>query len=174
MEVKEVTKQIRDSIIEKGSSRKSSRKDEIDVMKAMLNDDSYIIDVYEKSNSETGYDVKQYAPGQEFKKMVTNIVSDVTGISRKEARELVNHHEFGTADARTIVNLSKEFVNTYLRTGRRLPLGGRIDSDVSMVWKNIESKTLQVPSKIGGERKNVEVPAHGAIKTTNPYPRWII
>ena len=69
-----------------------------------------------------------------------------------------------------MVNLSKEFTYTYLKTGRKLPLGGRIDSDIQLAWKNISAREARVPSN----NSKVLIPEHGGIKSINKTPDWII
>ena len=147
----------------------SSKKDEITVMQAMMNDTNFSVDVYSK-----GGKVDEYYPSRELRKVVTNVVASTTHIHVKEATELVNAYEFTRVDAAAMVNMSKEFVNTYLQTGRKLPLGGRKNSDVELMWKNIEDRTTEIPIKSEtGERLNTFIPAHGGIKAINPCPEWL-
>ena len=147
----------------------SSKKDEITVMQAMMNDTNFSVDVYSK-----GGKVDEYYPSRELRKVVTNVVASTTHIPVKEATELVNAYEFTRVDAAAMVNMSKEFVNTYLQTGRKLPLGGRKNSDIELMWKNIEDRTTEIPIKSEtGERMNTFIPAHGGIKAINPCPEWL-
>ena len=147
----------------------SSKKDEITVMQAMMNDTNFSVDVYSK-----GGKVDEYYPSRELRKVVTNVVASTTHIPVKEATELVNAYEFTRVDAAAMVNMSKEFVNTYLQTGRKLPLGGRKNSDVELMWKYIEDRTTEIPIKSEtGERLNTFIPAHGGIKAINPCPEWL-
>lgn len=147
----------------------SSKKDEITVMQAMMNDTNFSVDVYSK-----GGKVDEYYPSRELRKVVTNVVVSTTHIPVKEATELVNAYEFTRVDAAAMVNMSKEFVNTYLQTGRKLPLGGRKNSDIELMWKNIEDRTTEIPIKSEtGERLNTFIPAHGGIKAINPCPEWL-
>lgn len=147
----------------------SSKKDEITVMQAMMNDTNFSVDVYSK-----GGKVDEYYPSRELRKVVTNVVASTTHIPVKEATELVNAYEFTRVDAAAMVNMSKEFVNTYLQTGRKLPLGGRKNSDIELMWKNIEDRTTEIPIKSEtGERLNTFIPAHGGIKAINPCPEWL-
>lgn len=147
----------------------SSKKDEITVMQAMMNDTNFSVDAYSK-----GGKVDEYYPSRELRKVVTNVVASTTHIPVKEATELVNAYEFTRVDAAAMVNMSKEFVNTYLQTGRKLPLGGRKNSDIELMWKNIEDRTTEIPIKSEtGERLNTFIPAHGGIKAINPCPEWL-
>ena len=146
----------------------SSKKDEIIVMKAIMNDPDFSVGVYDKSGK-----VGDYCPAKDMRKMATNIVAETTKIPVKEAKELVDMYEFTKADAACMINISKEFINTYLHTGRKLPLGGRINSDVELMWKEIEDRTTGIPIKGSDKRTDTFVPAHGGIKAINSCPSWI-
>lgn len=98
----------------------ASQKDEVRVMQTMLNDTSYEVGVYAKEGK-----VGTYNPAQDFRTMEASIVSSVAKISKGEAESVVSEYEVTKSDASTMVNVSKEFVNTYLSCGRKLPLGGR-------------------------------------------------
>lgn len=162
---KEVIAGIRDSI----SQHSASRKDEITVMKAIINDPDYSVDVYDKDGN-----VEVYQPTKEFRRVVSNTVSAITKIPAKEAAELVNAHEFTKSDAAALVGLSKEFVHSYLQTGRKLPIGGRATSNVELVWKQFAERTAGVPAKAGEtDRSTTVIPAHEGIKVSNPCPPWV-
>lgn len=150
------------------SQHSASRKDEVTVMRALINDPEYAVDEYDKTGK-----CGEYLPGKDFRKMITNVVAATTRISAKEAADLVSGYEFTKADAQTVVNVSKEFVNTYLHTGRKLPLGGRKTSNVELMWKEIADRTAGVPGKDGGDRSSTFIPAHGGIKASNPCPPWV-
>ena len=149
------------------SQKSASHKDEVMVMRAMLNDPNYSVDVYKNDGTTT-----PYCPGQDFKRVVTNVVSTVTHIPKKEAQELVDNYEFTKADAESMVNVSKEFVNSYLQTGRKLPLGGRYNSNIELLWKDIPEKETPIPNK-QGMRSSVTIPAHGGIKVFQRCPKWV-
>lgn len=154
----------------------SSRKDEVKVMQAMLNDTSYEVDVYSKDS-----DVVKYNPAKDFRNMCTNIISTAAKIPTAEAENIVNKYEVKRADAATMVNISKEFVNSYLKTGRKLPLGSREFSDVSISLKKVNETTRLYPTKVGvnddGSNRYSKtptvVPAHESIRVHAPCPSWI-
>ena len=146
----------------------SSRKDEITVMKAIMNDPNYSVDVYDKTGK-----CGEYNPSKELRKVISTVVSSTTKIPMKEASALVDNYEFSKSDASAMINISKEFVNTYLQTGRKLPLGGRATSNVELMWKDIAEKTTGIPVKDSEERGSAVVPAHGGVKTFNKCPVWV-
>lgn len=171
MTVNEVLNDIR-------SSRKqvsASQKDEVRVMKAMLNDQSYEVGVYAKEGK-----VSTYSPAKDFRSMQAGIISQVAKISKLESEELVSGYEATTSDASTMVNISKEFTNTYLLTGRKLPLGGREKSNWQLVAKEVEEKEKTYQRKISNpdgtvswEQGQKVVPAHISIKAKGSCPTWV-
>lgn len=161
----QIIKEVKDNV----TQCSSSKKDEITVMQAVMNDPNFSVDVYSR-----GGKVDEYYPSRDLRKMVANVVSSTTHISSKEAAELVDSYEFTKADAITAINLSKEFINTYLQTGRKLPLGGRRNSDIELMWKNIGDRNVEIPAKSeSGDRINTFIPAHGGIKAINACPEWL-
>lgn len=158
---REVIKIVTDNVKQKSSSK----KDEVTVMKALMNDTEYSTKIYGTLNG-----VETHYPSRELRKIVANAVSSITKIPIKEATELADKYEFTKTDAQGMVNLSKEFTYTYLKTGRKLPLGGRIDSDIQLAWKNISAREARVPSN----NSKVLIPEHGGIKSINKTPDWII
>lgn len=156
---------IRDGLVQKSASR----KDEVAIMKAMLNDPSYEVGIYTKDGQ-----VGTYSPFEDSRKMLSRVIGTTTKISQQEAEELAENYEMTRADADTMVNISKEFVNTYLQTGRKLPLGGRKTINASLILKHVEEKDKVVPSSNSeDEKKTTRVPEHDAVKTICPCPRWL-
>jgi hypothetical protein len=155
----------------------ASNKDEVAVMRAMLNDDTYKVDVYGKSGVEG-----QYCPYEESRALAASILKGAANITSNEAIELANKYEFGKQDAIIMIGISKEFVNTYLETGRKLPLGGRATSDISIQRKIKEETVSSFPVKTGvnddGSDKYEHtqgrvIPAHGSLKVSSPCPPWV-
>ena len=154
----------------------SSQKDEVTVMKAMLNDREYQVGVYAKEGQ-----VGTFCPAEEARTMITSVISGAAKIANVEAKQLADEYEFSKNDAQNMVNISKEYVNTYLQTGRKLPLGGRESSDVSLSLKSVEAGTRTYPKKIGVddqgnniyETATTEVKAHNTVKAHGSCPSWV-
>ena len=149
----------------------ASQRDEVRVMQAMLNDTSYEVGVYGK-----GGQIGTYNPAKDFKSMQANIVASVTKIGKDEASKLVEGYEATKSDATSMVGISKEFVNTYLSSGRKLPLGGRETSSIELEWKTIEDRISSTPVKRSDgtmERVDRFIPSHGGIKVSNSCPKWV-
>ncbi len=170
--VKDLIKEIKTNL----SQVSSSQKDETRIMRAMLNDKDFEVDIYEKEGK-----VGTYCPAKDVRSMIANVVSATTKITNEEASVLVENYEFKKSDAETFVNVSKEFVNTYLQTGRKLPLGGREKSNVSLVIKDIKEQARRFPRKVGvnpdGTAKYdngvVNVGSYESIKVIAPCPSWV-
>lgn len=154
----------------------SSRKDEIRVMQAMLSDPSYEVSIYGKDGIEGSYN-----PTNDFRSMCASVISNAAKVPMAEATQLMSDYSVRKAEATTMVNISKEFINTFLQTGRKLPLGGREKSDVSLSLKKVESSTRLYPQKVGVNDDGTDrysktpttVPAHDSIRVHAPCPSWV-
>ena len=109
--------------------------------------------------------------------MLGSIINEATGIQPKEARALANTFEFSKKESESMVNISKEYVNTYLHTGRKLPIGGREKSNVSLLLKEIKESEKKYPNSIGDTSDKTTgttiVPAHESIKVSAPCPSYL-
>lgn len=152
-----------------------SQKNELSVMVAMMNDPSYQVDVY----SAGGYQ-GIYCPAQSIRRVISNSMAAMTGMSRMETDGLVARHEFNNHDAKEMLSFTKEFVHTYLKTGRKLPLGGREMSNVSLKLKQVPAGFVSYPVKVGEdseghaicESKNAYVGSYETVKVYGPCPAW--
>ena len=170
--VLELVNEIKDNL----SQVSSSNKDEIRVMQAMLNDTNYEVGVY----SNTGLK-ETYNPAKDFRGMLSGIISSTTKITKEESASLVSAYEVTKSDATSMVNVSKEFVNTYMNTGRKLPFGGREKSNIALSGKEVKETIKTYPKKVGvnedgtgryesGERR---VPSHITAKVYGSCPDWV-
>lgn len=170
-------RQLIAEINEARTQTSSSVKDEVRVMRAMLNDPTFKVDVWDKDGI-----VGQYCPYDEARAMVANIIKDTTKISNNEATDLASSYEFGNQEASIMIGISKEFINTYIETGRKLPLGGRETSDIAIAKKVKEAHTNSYPKKVGVNEDGTDkyetvddgvVPEHGSLKVYSPTPSWL-
>ena len=81
-----------------------------------------------------------------------------------------------------MIGIAKEFVNTYVETGRKLPLGGRADSNISLAKKVKDARTNSFPKKVGVNDDGSDryetvddgmIPAHKSIKVYSSCPSWL-
>ncbi len=169
--------QMVQEIKERCKQTSSSHKDEVLVMQAMLNDTSYQVAVHKNDGT-----VDNYNPSRDARDMISRIITATTKVGSDEAKSLSDNYQFTKADANAMIGISKEFVNTYIKTGRKLPLGGRDTSNVSLEYKQVEARTSGFPKKIGVDAEGkplykiepTEIPAHDGIKASSPCPAWIM
>lgn len=170
--VKQLLKEISDGL----SQVSSSRKDEVRVMQAMLSDPTYEVTIYGKDGPEGTYN-----PTNDFRGMCASIISNAAKVSSAEAEQLMDGYNVKKSEASSMVNISKEFVNTFLHTGRKLPLGAREKSDVSLSLKDVKAGTRLYPMKVGVNDDGSDrysktptvVPAHESIRVHAPCPSWV-
>lgn len=162
-------------IKESRKQKSASQKDEIRVMQAMLNDTSYEVGVYGNKGK-----VDTYNPAQDFRKMQANIIASTTKISKEEAASLANGYEVTKNDATTMINVSKEFINTYLSCGRKLSLGGREDSNFALLVKDTpktekvyQRRTVAEDGSVSWEPCSKVIPAHKTLKAKSSCPAWV-
>lgn len=161
------------SIADTRTQQSASKKDEIAVMQAMMNDKEFKVAVYDKPGNP-----EYYCPAQDLRESLANQIHKTTKMSLQEAASLADGYEYTRSDAVTQVDVSKEFINTYMDTGRKLPLGCRENSNVSLVQKRIEACERTYPKKVGinddgsdrYERATTEVPPHNSIKVISSCP----
>lgn len=163
--------------ISKGLSQvSSSRKDEVRIMQAMLSDPSYEVSVYGKEGVEGTYN-----PTEDFRGMCASIISNAAKVPMAEAKQLMENYDVRKSEASSMVNVSKEFVNTFLQTGRKLPLGSREKSDVSLSLKKVDASTRLYPMKVGVNDDGTDrysktpttIPAHESVRVHAPCPSWV-
>ncbi len=124
-----------------------NRIDEVTVMQSMLNDSDFKIALY---NSKKGY-YGSRCPREEALSISIDILSGATGMSSKEARALVEGYEYTKRDAQKFINIGKDFVSTYLQSGRKLNVISeeRGECYISMNYKSEHTKTVPNNDKPG-------------------------
>lgn len=170
--VKELLSEISSNL----SQVSSSIKDETRVMQAMLSDPSYEVNVYGKDGVEGTYN-----PTKDFRNMCASIISSTAKIPTAEANQLMEDYSVKRGEAVSMINISKEFVNTFIKTGRKLPLGARELSDVSISLKKVPESTRSYPQMVGVNddgtnrysKTPTTIPAHESIRVYGSCPSWI-
>lgn len=154
----------------------SSQKDEVKVMQCMLNDREYTVGVYGKDGKKA-----EYYPAFEYRTMISNAIVGTTKIKKEEANQLAQRYDVSKSDASIMVGISKEFINTYLNSGRKLPLGGREKSNYELSIKENRECVKKYPKQVGIDRNGKKVyestpkrvPAHNSIKAHGSCPSWV-
>ena len=166
--VQELINDIRENLKQKSASR----RDEEAVMRAMLNDRNFVVKDW--SSQET------HCPATEYREMVAGIIASTTKMPKVEACSIVDSYEVKKSDASTMVTLSEDFVNSALRTGRKINLGATEKSDISIQLKEIPETQKKFPMKTGVnedgspryEKNETTIPAHEGLKVSSPCPKW--
>lgn len=170
--VEELVKEIYGTI----SQVTSSRKDEVRIMRAIMNDKTYEVDIYDK-NGKTG----TFNPSKAMRDMSASIISNTARVSLDEAKSLVEDYEFRKNEAEDMLDISKEFFHTYIHTGRKVGFGGHAKSDIAISLKNVDAGTRSYPKVIGKddngnpmyERGVTKVNGYESIRVFAPCPSWI-
>ena len=144
--------------------KSASRVDEIRVMKTMLNDPDFTISIYDKNKGLIG----QKCPHEDAVKFLTGTTAAITGLDTKSASELVSKYEFTKKDAIFMVENCRDFVQTYLSTGRKLPIAQTEDSEASLFYRAVPSKEKIVP----GAQKTTTVPSYNKVICKSRSPKY--
>ena len=140
-QVEQLVEEIRGSL---NRNKNCSQEDEVRVMQAMLNDKDFKVDLYGRNGKVT-----EYCPAQEFKRMESSIISSALRISKDEAASLMDDYSVSKSEAEVMVNLSKQFINTYVDTDRKISLGSRTDRHLQLSKKVVPERSRPCPKKIG-------------------------
>lgn len=147
------------------SQRSASQKDEVRVMQEMLNDRTYWVGEYDKRGK-----IGNYCPSDSARKIVASVIANGCKVPVSEAKAIAENYEFTRPESSEMINIAKEFVNTYIQTGRKLPLGGREDMNVSLSLKEVGVQNKKLPN---GNGDGVIIPAHKTVKAQGGCPKWV-
>lgn len=180
MKVRELINQLNNTSVDTNKKvyNTKSEKTEIEVMKTMMNDTTYSVDVY----NNKGY-VNTYNPGKNIRDMFSNVISNTCGISKLESDLLMKKYEFNNDDAKEMVNFSKEYINTYLfEVGKKMKLGGRKDNNICLKEKEVPAGFVKYPAKVGKstdgkyiyEFKETYIPKYKTLNIEGTCPPWLL
>ena len=139
------------------AQKSASAKDEFEVMQSMLSDPEYEVMVYSKKG------IKPFNPCKEFRGMCASIISGTTKIPIEEAEAAMEHYDLRKNEIKAMIDIGKEFIHTYAQTGRKIPMGGRENSNISLLLKHIPEKTKSYPARTGVEDYMAYVVAGGIV-----------
>lgn len=145
----------------------SSRVDEIRVMRTMLNDPNFEVSIYDKNKGYIG----TRCPREEAVKFVGNVSSAITGLESKTAQELAKEYEFTKRDSIFLVENGRDFIKTYLATGRKLPIVQAENAEAAISYKSISSREKVVPTTDGGKQTTI-VPAFNKVVCKSKSPKY--
>lgn len=152
------TDKLIQDIIERTTQTAINKADEVTVMQCMLNDPEFEIGTFDANNGLIG----THVPRADAMGIILDSMSSITGMSSVEAYNLGKDYEFTKRDASRFINIGKDFVGTYLQTGRKMVLTNNDPRGQAIVnLKATEAKQKKVPiTDENGERqsKTVDVP----------------
>lgn len=159
--------QLMRQIQEVTRKQKSQNKtDEIIVAQTLLNDPDFQIGVYDKNKGLIG----TRNVHNEAVTFITNVTSEITGLDKKSTEDLVKNYTFTKRDAQFLINTSKDFVQTYLQTGRKFNLVQSADSEANIVLKPAPAREKVVPTKDG--TKLVSTCAYNKVACKSGCPKY--
>ena len=163
--MEQTMKELMAEIQETTKKQKSANKiDEIRVMKGMLNDPDFSVSVFDKNKGYIG----NRCPRQSAVDFVSNVCSAVTGIDNKSAAELAANYEFTKKDAIFMIENARDFIGTYLTTGRKLPLVQSETSQAEIFLRHVDAKEKNIP----GENKTVKVAPFDKVIAKSKSPKY--
>lgn len=156
-QIKEVTKK----------QKSQSVSDQLRVQQMLLNDPTYEVSIYDKNKGRVG----SRNVHNEAVNFIADTTSAITGISKKEALECAEGYKFTKKDASFFLNMSHDFTQVYLQTGRKMNLVQTEDSEASVFYRPVEAKEKIVPGK-NGSRPTV-ISAYQKVVVRSKAPKYI-
>ena len=147
--------------------KSASRVDEIRVMRTMINDPDYQVSIYDKNKGYIG----TRCPREEAVKFVSNVTSAITGIESKSAYELSKRYEFTKKDACFLLENHKDFTQTYLSTGRKLPIVQSETAEAAIFSKELEERPKSVPDGTGSNKTSM-IPPYTKVICRSKCPKY--
>lgn len=155
--------------------RSVSHRDEIAVAQEFLNNPDYVMDVYKKGAGKVG----TFCPRDTFNKMNAMMIGTVAHVKPEEAAAMAAGYKVTKVGAECFVDLTKNYMNTYLDTGRKFALPGTAEHCFAFAIKEVDEGIKKYPatvaSKDGKTYSTVEkkVPAHISIRAWGSCPDYI-
>ena len=146
-----------------------NKVDEVNVMKAMLNDKDFYIGVYDRG---VGY-VGQRCPHEEAVNFTKNIISGCTGLDGKDSRHLAENYQFTKRDAMFLLTNMKDFLNVYTSTGRKIGVVQNATTEASLYIKEVKGGSKIVPDKDNpGNSKIIETQPFSKLVSVSKCPKY--
>lgn len=153
----------------KNGKRKRSVKDEITVIKAMLNDEDYETKILNNKLEE-----QSYYPGREFRNLISGIIKDITQMPNAELKYLMSNYTFNDKQAKTLLEFNKEFFNTYLlECNQSISLGKKPESYIQIHPKVISTKMRTYTNPNNGKKIRIENLEYKTVHVKKSPPKWL-
>ena len=161
--MQELMKQIQEITVKQKSQNKG---DEVAVAQALLNDPDFQVGIYDKNKGLIG----TRNVHEEAVKFITNVTSEITGLEKKTTEDLASKYTFTKKDANFIINTSRDFIQTYLKTGRKLNIVQAEDAEANIFLRPTVAKEKLIPTKEG--TKLVKTGAYQKVACKSGCPKY--
>lgn len=145
--------------------KSQSISDQIRVQQMLLNDKEYEVGIYDRNRGRIGSRNVHH----EAVNFVADISSAITGLDRQSAQEAAEGYTFTKKDASFFVNMTHDYLQTMLQTGRKVPIVQTEDSEASILYRAVESREKKVP----GKDTTVVVPGYRKVVVKSKAPKYI-
>ena len=142
--------------------------DEVRVMRSMLNDKNFKVDIYDKHKGKVG----ERCPRSEAVTFLGEATANMTGLDKRTSLQLAENYEFSRKDAIFFINNSKDFLSNYLKTGRKINIVQTEDCEASLLMKPVASKEKLVPNGPNGDRKKTTIPSYNKVVSKSKAPNY--
>lgn len=85
--------------------------------------------------------------------------------------ELAKEYEFSKRDAIFLIDNSRDFTQTYLSTGRKLPIIQSKTTEAALIIRPMEAKNKVMPSE-NGEKKVTRIAAFDKVICKSKSPKY--
>ena len=146
-----------------------NKVDEVEVMRAMLNDKEFTIGVYDKS---MGY-IGQKSPHNEAVKFAKDIIAGSTGLDTKDAEQLAEDYEWSKKNSNFLLSNMRDFLYVYTGTGRKINIMQSADTEACLYTKEIKSTNKCIPDKDNpGKIKQVVTSPYTKLVSVTKCPKY--
>lgn len=163
-ELDKLINSIRNSTTQLGANR----IDEVSVMTCMLNDKDFRVGIYDKSDGYIG----SRCPANEATMFVKNIIQNATGLDSKDSLHLAESYKFTKKDATFMLSNMRDFMDTYMRTGRKFNILQNESSEASIYTKEVPAINKKVPDKDNGISKEITTSPFTKLVSLSKSPRY--
>lgn len=137
------TDELIKSIIEKTNQTAINKTDEVELMQCMLNDKDFKVAIYDRNKGYLG----SRSPRCDAISIAVDTLAGATGMSTVEAYALTEDYEFTKRDASRFINIGKDFISTYLQTGRKMNLVSEPRCEATVNLRYVEEHDKNVPDR---------------------------
>jgi hypothetical protein len=158
-----------DQIKQNTKNKSQSISDQLRVQQMLLNDPDYEISIYDKNKGRIG----SRNVHTEAVNFISDISSAITGVDKKEAFECASKYKFTKKDANFFYNMNRDFMQTYLQTGRKINIVQTENSEASIFYRPVASREKIVPGRNGNGNRSTVVSAFQKVVVRSRAPKYM-